>query len=137
MSRPVDPARFEALSAYLDGELAPAEAARLEAELARDPDLRAELNALKLVSNELRVDAEDRRAAAAIGARLRARRRRRRAWLPLLPVAAAAALVLVLTRPAAPGTDVVVTGDDLFEGYIEAVVDLGEAPAPPRPRGDS
>lgn len=39
-------ARFEALSAYLDGELTPAEAARVDAELASDASLRAELDEL-------------------------------------------------------------------------------------------
>lgn len=48
---PNDP---ENLSAYLDGELTDVEAAELEAELARDPVLRAELSELESVAQWLR-----------------------------------------------------------------------------------
>src|SRR5689334_4940913 len=44
----------EDLSAWLDGELDPAAAAELEAELARDPALRAELDSLETVVRLLR-----------------------------------------------------------------------------------
>ena len=48
------PADHEDLSAYLDGELTDAEVAELEAELARDPELRAELADLHGVVHFLR-----------------------------------------------------------------------------------
>src|SRR5687768_10903156 len=44
----------ESLSAWLDGEIDPAEAAELEAELARDPALKAELESLESVVRLLR-----------------------------------------------------------------------------------
>lgn len=45
---------LEALSARLDGEASPAEAARLDAEIARDPELRAESERLAALSAALR-----------------------------------------------------------------------------------
>ena len=47
------------LSAYLDGELTDAEAAELEAELARDPELRADLSELEQVVDWMRRDGPD------------------------------------------------------------------------------
>ena len=41
------PTASEQLSAWIDGELTDAEAAELEAELARDPSLRAELDSIR------------------------------------------------------------------------------------------
>jgi anti-sigma factor RsiW len=116
----------ERLSAYLDGELAPDERENLEIELARAPRLRAELNALKLLSNELRVDETDRAAAERIGARLRRRRLRRALW-PALPVAAALLLTVVLLRPP-PAQAPTLTGDDLLHQYTDAVSALVAEP---------
>src|SRR5688572_12353744 len=48
------PSDGERLSAWLDGEIDPAEAAELEAELARDPALKAELDSLETVVRLLR-----------------------------------------------------------------------------------
>lgn len=115
---------LERLSAYLDGELSAAEREAVEVELATDAELRAELNAYKRLSNELRVDDADRRAARAIGEQLRRAPRGRRRWLPLMPLAAALVLTALLVRPAAqPET---ITSDDLFGQYAEAVLALGE-----------
>ncbi|MBX2798596.1 MAG: hypothetical protein KTR31_13025 [Myxococcales bacterium] len=49
----------EDLSAYLDGELTDAEAAELEAELARDPELRSELTELESVVQWMRQEGPD------------------------------------------------------------------------------
>lgn len=102
----------EHLSAWLDGELDEAEAAELEAELARDPELRAELQSLESVVRLLR---EEGPAQAPIGFQRRVMARvdeefpersswwawmRRPGGIPLegwvLGLAAAAALLLVL-----------------------------------------
>ena len=50
------PTASEQLSAWIDGELTDAEAAELEAELARDPSLRAELEQLEAVVHLLHTD---------------------------------------------------------------------------------
>lgn len=102
----------EHLSAWLDGELDEAEGALLEAELARDPELRAELQSLEAVIRLLR---EDGPTQAPLGFQHRVMARvehefperpswwvwLRRPWgIPLegwvLGLAAAAALLLVL-----------------------------------------
>ncbi|MCO5173118.1 MAG: hypothetical protein M9914_02920 [Trueperaceae bacterium] len=61
------------MSVYLDGELAPDEVAVVESELDTDPVSRAYLNDLKVMSNSLRVDDDDRQAADAIRAEVRRR----------------------------------------------------------------
>jgi hypothetical protein len=102
----------EHLSAWLDGELDEAEGALLEAELARDPDLRAELQQLEAVVRLLR---EEGPAQAPLGfhhrvmARVEQEHPERPSWwawlrrpwgIPLegwvLAAAAAAALLMVL-----------------------------------------
>lgn len=102
----------EHLSAWLDGELDEAEAAELEAELARDPELRAELASLESVVHLFRSEAPapaplgfDRRVMARIDEEFPESpswwsRLRRPGGIPLegwvLGLAAAAALLLVL-----------------------------------------
>ena len=112
------------LSAYVDGELTPEELAAVEAVLAQDPELRAELNAFKRLSNELRVDEADRAVADVIRARLRRSPRSRwRAWWPaLVPVVTGVVVVLLLWPTPAP----TLTSADLFGQYSEAVLSLGE-----------
>ena len=92
----------ELLYAYLDGELNPEEAARLEARLAADPALAAELAALRqidaaldaLPGHEVTDDFTERVVAVA--------RPRRGILLRLgLPLAAAAALALAVFLPPA------------------------------------
>lgn len=112
------------LGAYLDGELSSGEREILEAALSNDERLRRELNALKRLSNELRVDDSDRAAARRIGARLRRRRLRRALW-PALPLVASVLLAVVLLRPA-PAPQL--TGDDLLNQYTDAVAALGGTP---------
>lgn len=112
------------LGAYLDGELSSGEREILEAALSEDERLRRELNALKRLSNELRVDDSDRAAARRIGARLRRRRLRRALW-PALPLVASVLLAVVLLRPA-PAPQL--TGDDLLNQYTDAVAALGGTP---------
>ncbi|MBX3141476.1 MAG: hypothetical protein KF875_12035 [Trueperaceae bacterium] len=70
---PLTTERRERLSVYLDGELAPDEVAVVESELDTDPVSRAYLNDLKVMSNSLRVDDDDRQAADAIRAEVRRR----------------------------------------------------------------
>lgn len=108
----------EDLSAYLDGELTDAEMAELEAELARDPDLRADLQALEGVVQFLREEGPD---MAPLGFHHRVMERieqehpqrpsfwawlRRPFGLPLegwlVALAAAAVLLFVLPRDRAP-----------------------------------
>lgn len=54
IGQPADEKRHEALNAYLDGALSPREQQMLEADLQRDAALRAELEQLRLVRQELR-----------------------------------------------------------------------------------
>ena len=106
----MNPELDEKLSALLDGELTPAEAEALRAELARSPELAARLAALAAVDDGLRalpgsrvpsdlrarverqLRTETRLHAGARRAPLRARRH----WLVAAFVAAAAAAVLAL-----------------------------------------
>lgn len=97
----------ERLHAYLDGELSPEEVADVERALASDPDLVAELEALRGVDEalgalpgcEAPADLADRVLA-------KARRPRRRVLALLVPLAAAAAALLAVTlreaQPPAP-----------------------------------
>lgn len=114
----------EQLGAYLDGELNAEERAAIEAALATDGALRSALNALKRLSNELRVDDTDRAVAQRIGVRLRRRRLQRALW-PALPLAASLLLAVVLLRPA-PGP--ILTGDDLLNQYTDAVAFVTDPP---------
>ena len=112
------------LGAYLDGELSAEERAAIEAALATDGALRSALNALKRLSNELRVDDTDRAVARRIGIRLRRRRLRRALW-PALPLAASLLLAVVLLRPAPTP---ILTGDDLRNQYPDAVAVVTDPP---------
>ena len=114
------------LSAYVDGELTPEELAAVEAALAQDPELRAELNAFKRLSNELRVDEADRAAADVIRARLRRSPRSRwalggRPWCRSSPGWWRRWVLLLWPTPAPT-----LTSADLFGQYSEAVLSLGE-----------
>jgi negative regulator of sigma E activity len=131
--------RDELLSAYLDGELTEAERERLEARLAQDPSLRAELQAMRSTVSLMRelpqvsaprnfiltasmVEGQSpARETRRLSSRARAKHERRaRAWAaPLLTVATAAVSVLFV---------VVLVGDLLLPG----VGGLASAPAPER-----
>lgn len=140
MSRSPERVVTERLSAYLDGELAPAEAAAVERELAGDGELRAALDAMRRMSSRLDVDEVDRRAAGRIRAELRSRIRgagavRRlppwrlpaaRVWLPLAAAAVAIAAVLVLTLPAGRQPARAVREDAVAEQYTLALDALSQ-----------
>ena len=86
----------ETLSAYLDGELSPEEAARVEQALRADPALEAELTTLRAVDRALDVlpgceapDDLEQRVRAALATRRRGR------LIMLVSAAAAAAAILV------------------------------------------
>ena len=92
----------EMLYAYLDGELSPEEAARLEAALAEDRALRLDLEQLRRVENALET-LPGRDAAEGFTERVVAAARRKRPGGLLVrlavPLAAAAALVLAVFVP--------------------------------------
>jgi anti-sigma factor RsiW len=112
----MNPELDERLSALLDGELPPAEAAALRAEIARSPELAARLAALAAVDDGVRalpsrpvpVDLRARLAARLEAASARtpdaARHTPRRAvrrWLAAAALAAAAAALALLALPRA------------------------------------
>ena len=91
----------ELLHTYLDGELTPEEAARIENELAADPRLARELEALRAVDEALE-SLPAREAPPDLAERVleRARKLRRGRILRIaLPLAAAAAAVLIAVLP--------------------------------------
>jgi hypothetical protein len=129
----------EALSAWLDGELDEAGIGDLEAELARDPDLREELEALEAVVRTLREEgpvAAPEGFEAGVMARIAAEAPEEAGWfgwlrrpfgIPLegwaLGLAAAAVLLLLLPRP--PGDDE--TARELSPAAVEPPNLKGEA----------
>jgi len=96
------------LHAYLDGELSPEEAARVEGALAGDPALAAELEVLRDLDGALGL--LEGHPGPPVGFTPRvvaaARRGRRRGALArlALPLAAAAALMLAVIMPERPGS---------------------------------
>jgi anti-sigma factor RsiW len=91
------------LSALLDGNLAPEQAAALRAELARSPELAARLAALAAVDESLR-ELPSRPVPARLRERVRsevAAPRRVRRWLATAALAAAAAALALLALPLA------------------------------------
>jgi anti-sigma factor RsiW len=100
----MNPELDEKLSALLDGELAPEEAAALRAELARSPELAARFAALAAVDEGLRglpARGVPTGLRTRVAETLRAPQRRVRRWLAgaALAAAAAALALLVLPRP--------------------------------------
>jgi len=92
----------ERLDEYLDGLLSPGEEREMEEALARDPELREELERVRRFAGLLEEQTPDGHAVFSVLSRMRARRRR---WLVLaaIPVAAAAAVVaLWISGPPAP-----------------------------------
>ncbi len=91
---------YDRLDDYIDGLLPPDEAREVEEALARDPELRAELERVRRFAELMEEQTPDAHAVLRVMSRLRARRRR---WLLLAPLAAAAAaLALFLGRPPNP-----------------------------------
>ena len=113
------------LHAYMDGELGPEAAAGVEAALASDPELAAQLRTLRAIDAALGVLPE-----ASVSAEFthrvleRVRRRRRQVLLRIgLPLAAAATLLLTLYRPRedpAPAPAVFTVSDHLTNYVWEA-----------------
>ncbi len=135
MSRRPDDRRHDRLSAYLDGELSPTEAAALERELPVDPALQADLDAMQRLSGRLAVEDEDYRAAQGIRAAVRGRlaEPHRRRGVPLarwwwIPAAATLAVVsFVALRAAGPlgPRPQQVQVEAVAEQYALALSDLG------------
>lgn len=128
MTKAPDRDVLERLSAYLDGELMPADATALERELAGDATLRATLESMRRLSGHLAVDERDRQAARSIRAALGGRlgrpssaartlprtMARPRVWLPVAVTAVAVAAVLVFALPGGPGAP----GNSVHEGAV-------------------
>jgi len=120
-----DPARL--LHAYLDGELDPVNALALEARLARDPRLAAELARLaalqRMIRESLPREAPSAALRANIAAAIGGRRRREFSWRALAAAVALAAVV-------AGGSGALLTGASATEmvrrevvaGHIRAVM---------------
>jgi outer membrane biosynthesis protein TonB len=151
MSRDLD----EKLSALLDGELPPEEAAALRAEIARSPELAARLAALAAVDEGLRglpgraVPADLRARLAArlaaeagsarmpVGAR-RAPGRAGRRWLAGAALAAAAAALALLAWPRGPREAARVAQSEpapvVPPPSLEPALQAPAPPAPPSPK---
>jgi len=124
------------VSAYLDGELTPSQAAAIERELARDAALRADLDEIRQLSGRMVVEEADVRAAQGIRVALRARLTRsggvgararpRSWWLPA--VAALAVVTFVALRATGPLTPArpQVHVQAVAEQYALALDQLGE-----------
>lgn len=135
MTHLVTARELERLSAYLDGELSSAEAGALEADLDRDPLLRAALDDLRHVSAHMELDDADFRAAQGIRAAVRGRLTRRqrpaatmlRRWWWVPATAATAVLAFAAFRaggPFAPTTHPLQV-QAVAEQYALALNDLG------------
>jgi len=94
--------KIDRLDEYLDGLLPPDEARAMEAALAGDAELRAELDRVRRFAGLLEEQTPEAHAVFSVLSRMRARRRR---WLLLLGAplaAAAAALAFWIARPPGP-----------------------------------
>jgi negative regulator of sigma E activity len=136
----MNPELDEKLSALLDGELSPAEAAALREEVSRSPELTARLAALASVDDGLRelpspgvpADLRARLSARleAPGARtLAASRARPRRWLAAAALAAAAAALVLFGLPRAQREETRVAQTE----PAPVVPPPPVAPAPPPP----